>query len=111
MMRDMSRRRLAKRQRRGSERCDDRIDHIEDRLSRAEARGDRQVAKLACALFVGEERVLTVAQRVRALLERLARLAKALRIGTLKAINRLLEVADHEQGAKAFFDLAGTAEE
>src|SRR3954454_9039306 len=98
MMRDMSWRRLAKGQRRGSERCDDRIDDIEDRLRRAEARGDRKVAKLTRPLFVGEERVLALAQRIRALLEGLARFAEALRIGALEAINRLFEVADHEEG-------------
>src|SRR3954454_13781130 len=111
MMRDMSWRRLAKGQRRGSERCDDRIDDVEDRLRRAEARGDREVAKLTRPLFVGEERVLALAEGIRALFERLSRLPKTLGIGALETIDRLLEISDHEERTEPLFDLAGTAEE
>ncbi len=87
------------------------VDDVEDGLRRTEARRDRQVAELAGALDVGEEVVSARVQRLGPLSERLAGLVEALRIGSLEAVDRLLEVADHEQGAAALLGLGRAAEE
>src|SRR5690349_11473021 len=77
VMRAMPLRLLRERQPVKAKLPDHRIDHVEDRLGGAEARGNRQVAELARALEVGEE-VVPAPQRFRALLEVLPRLVEPL---------------------------------
>ena len=80
MMGAVRRRRLGQRQRLVAERRDHRIDDIEHRLRRAEARRDRQVAELARAPLVAEQ-IVAVAERGRALPE--PRRASSKRFGSV----------------------------
>src|SRR5580765_3612345 len=105
----MTPRRLGEREGAMPDAVDHRIDHVEDRLGRTEAGGDRQVAEFARALLIGEQ-VTATAKGVCAAPELSARLLEALRIGALEAIDGLLQVADREQGAVLLLALARAAE-
>src|SRR4051794_36753520 len=111
MVRAVRRWRISQRPRLGSERADHGIDDVEDRLRRAEARRDRKVAEFPRAPPEEVERIRAVRKRIGEALEVLARLLETSRIGALEAIDRLLEVADHEQGPVALLAFARAAEE
>src|SRR4051794_3892074 len=94
----------------GAHRLDDGVDDVEHRLSRAKAGGDRQVEELLGSRLVAEQ-VVAAADCGGPFLEGFASLAELARIGALEAVDRLLEVADHEQRPVAAFAFARTAEE
>src|SRR5206468_8995062 len=96
----MPRRRLREPERLRSDRVYRCIDHVQHRLRRAEACRDRKITEFLRPPLVAEQIPIRAESRGTAL-EHLAREAEALRIGTLEAVDRLLEIADHEQRADA----------
>src|SRR6476469_1119285 len=105
MMRAMRRRRVAQSQLSRSDGVDDGIDHIEDRLGRPEARGDRQVSEFTRALLIAEEVIARLKCRC-PLLECFLRVLELSWVRSLEAVDRLLEIADHEQCAASALALA-----
>ena len=89
---------------------DHRVDRFQDRGRRAEAGVDRQVAELERQPLPGVGLVFRFAQR-RASSRGSSRARVELgRIAALEAVDRLLEVADHEQSPEPSLGFAGAAE-
>src|SRR3954454_1827027 len=103
------RRRFAERQRFGTDSADHRVDDIQHRLGRTEARGDRKIAKFACPALEEGERVLAV-QRPCETLEFLARGLESSRVGALEPVDGLLQVTDYEQGPVTLLAFARSGE-
>src|SRR5690348_5114522 len=99
---DVARRARGQRKGFGPERVDDFVDDVEHRLRRSEARSDREVAELG--------RILRLGKLARSALEMLPRRPESLRVGALEAVDRLLEVADHEERPAPLLGLARAAE-
>src|SRR5690349_17634540 len=97
MMRLVRRRWLRESERFVPELPDHRIDDVEHRLGRPEACGDRKVAEFTRAPSEQIERIVASAQLVRPFSELAARLLEASWVRALETVDRLLEVADHEQ--------------
>src|SRR5690242_5970444 len=93
-----------------SDGLDHRVHDIEHRLRRAKARSDRKIAEFARASLI-REKIVARADGGRPLLERFLCVLELARVRPLEAVDGLLEVTDHEQGATASFGFARSAEE
>ena len=98
----MRRRRFLERQRSGPGGLDRGVHDIEHRLGRAETGRDGEVAELSGGLRFG--------QVFGAAAEHRTSLVESRRVGPLEAVNGLLEIADHEERARAPLGLARAAE-
>src|SRR6478672_1872859 len=94
-----------------SQSADHGIDDVQHGLCGAKAGGNRQVAKFARPAAEEVQRFTGIRKRVRKAFEMLPRLLEAARVGPLEPVDRLLEIADHEERPVPFLALAGPAEE
>ena len=101
MVRDVWRRRFSECQSAMAKLSDGGVNDIENRLRGSKACRDREIAELPCPAPEKVERVVRVPQLVRPATEFSPDFLESLGVRALKAVNCLLQIADHEERAGA----------